>query len=218
MLIVHEVMGRHCGWLTAAAAASYRTWLDTQEWVPGIGLTKERWDVHAVFVPEMKLDIEAEAARLRTVMDEVGNVNIFLSEGAGMHEIVAQLEASGETVGRDPFGHVKLDTINPGAWFAKQFAELLGAEKTMVQKSGYYSRAAAANPEDLRLIKSMTDFAVDSAFRGESGVVGHDEEDGDRLKAIAFPRIAGGKAFDVSQEWFVDLLAEIGQQSAPSTS
>ncbi|MEP7764168.1 pyrophosphate--fructose-6-phosphate 1-phosphotransferase [Sanguibacter sp. 25GB23B1] len=218
MLIVHEVMGRHCGWLTAASAASYRSWLDTQEWVPGIGLTKERWDIHAVFVPELKLDLEAEAARLRTVMDEVGNVNIFLSEGAGMHEIVAQLEASGETVERDPFGHVKLDTINPGAWFAKQFAELLGAEKTMVQKSGYFSRAAAANAEDLRLIKSMTDFAVDSAFRGESGVVGHDEEDGDRLKAIAFPRIAGGKAFDVSQEWFTRLLSEIGQQQAPATS
>lgn len=216
MLIVHEVMGRHCGWLTAASAGEYRKWLDTQEWVPGIGLTKERWDIHAVFLPELALDIEAEAARLRTVMDEVGNVNIFLSEGAGMNEIVAQLEAAGETVERDPFGHVKLDTINPGAWFAKQFAELLGAEKTMVQKSGYYSRAAAANAEDLRLIKSMTDLAVDCAFRSESGVIGHDEEDGDRLKAIAFPRIAGGKAFDVSQPWFGDLLGEIGQQLVPA--
>lgn len=218
MLIVHEVMGRHCGWLTAASAAEYRKWLDTQEWVPSIGLTRERWDIHAVFVPELALDIEGEAARLRKIMDEVGNVNIFLSEGAGMHEIVAQLEAAGETVERDPFGHVKLDTINPGQWFAKQFAELLGAEKTMVQKSGYYSRAAAANPEDLRLIKSMTDFAVDAAFRGESGVVGHDEEDGDRLKAIAFPRIAGGKAFDVSQPWFGDLLAGVGQKLVPAKS
>ncbi|GHG51480.1 pyrophosphate--fructose 6-phosphate 1-phosphotransferase [Flavimobilis marinus] len=218
MLIVHEVMGRHCGWLTAASAAEYRKWLDTQEWVPSIGLTRERWDIHAVFVPELALDIEGEAARLRKIMDEVGNVNIFLSEGAGMHEIVAQLEAAGETVERDPFGHVKLDTINPGQWFAKQFAELLGAEKTMVQKSGYYSRAAAANPEDLRLIKSMTDFAVDAAFRGESGVVGHDEEDGDRLKAIAFPRIAGGKAFDVSQSWFGDLLAGVGQKLVPAKS
>lgn len=216
MLIVHEVMGRHCGWLTAASAAAYRKNLDTKEWVPGIGLTKERWDIHAVFLPELALDIEAEAKRLRTVMDEVGNVNIFLSEGAGMNEIVAQLEASGETVERDPFGHVKLDTINPGAWFAKQFAELLGAEKTMVQKSGYYSRAAAANAEDLRLIKSMTDLAVDCAFRNESGVIGHDEEDGDRLKAIAFPRIAGGKAFDVQQQWFGELLSEIGQDLVPA--
>lgn len=216
MLIVHEVMGRHCGWLTAAAAVAYRKRLDSKEWVPGIGLTRERWDIHAVFVPELALDIESEAARLRGVMDEIGNVNIFLSEGAGTHEIIAQLEASGAEVPRDAFGHVRLDTINPGAWFAKQFAELLGAEKVMVQKSGYFSRAAAANAEDLRLIKSMTDLAVECALKGESGVVGHDEEDGDRLKAIAFPRIAGGKAFDVSQPWFGSLLGEIGQQLVPA--
>ncbi len=218
MLIVHEVMGRHCGWLTAAAAAEYRRWLDTQEWVPSLGLTRERWDIHAIFLPEMALDIDAEAARLRTVMDEVGNVNIFLSEGAGMHEIVAQLEAAGEKVQRDPFGHVKLDTVNPGKLFAKQFASKLGAEKTMVQKSGYYSRAAAANAEDLRLIKSMTDLAVECALRGESGVIGHDEEDGDRLKAIAFPRIAGGKPFDTSVEWFAPMLADIGQPFVPASS
>lgn len=216
MLIVHEVMGRHCGWLTAAAAAAYRKRLDAKEWVPGIGLTRERWDIHAVFVPELALDIATEAARLRGVMDEIGNVNIFLSEGAGTHEIIAQLEASGAEVPRDAFGHVRLDTINPGAWFAKQFAELLGAEKVMVQKSGYFSRAAAANAEDLRLIKSMTDLAVECALKGESGVVGHDEEDADRLKAIAFPRIAGGKAFDVSQPWFGQLLGEIGQQLVPA--
>ncbi len=218
MLIVHEVMGRHCGWLTAASAVKYREWLDTQQWVPGIGLTKERWDIHAVFVPEMGIDMDAEAARLRGVMDELGNVNIFLSEGAGMHEIVEQLEAAGEEVLRDAFGHVRLDTINPGQWFAKQFAAKLGAEKVMVQKSGYYSRAAAANVDDLRLIKSMTDLAVECSLRGEAGVIGHDEEDGDRLKAIAFPRIAGGKAFDVDQAWFRELLDAIGQPFVPATS
>ncbi|WP_019147852.1 pyrophosphate--fructose-6-phosphate 1-phosphotransferase [Timonella senegalensis] len=211
MLIVHEVMGRHCGWLTAAAAAEYRKHLNTLEWAPALGLTKERWDVDAVFIPELKVDIEAEAQRLKAVMDEKGNVNIFLSEGAGMHEIVEQIESEGGTVERDPFGHVKLDTINPGQWFAKQFAEKLGAEKVMVQKSGYYSRAAAANAEDLRLIKSMTDLAVECALRGESGVIGHDEEQNDVLRAIEFPRIAGGKPFDVNQEWFDELLGGIGQ-------
>ncbi|MFH5823020.1 pyrophosphate--fructose-6-phosphate 1-phosphotransferase [Georgenia sp. AZ-5] len=216
MLIVHEVMGRHCGWLTAAAARSYRGWLDTQEWVPSIGLSKERWDIHAVFLPEMQIDVAGEAERLRGVMDEVGNVNIFLSEGAGVPEIVNELEAAGEEVQRDPFGHVKLDTINPGQWFAKQFAERIGAEKVMVQKSGYFSRSSRANGEDLRLIKSMTDLAVECALRSESGVIGHDEEDGDRLKAIPFPRIAGGKAFDVSQPWFGELMAGIGQTVVPA--
>src|SRR5690625_6994189 len=82
----------------------------------------------------------------------------------------------------------------------------------MVQKSGYFSRSAASNEADLELIKTMTDLAVDTALKGESGVIGHDEENGDVLTAIAFPRIAGGKAFDVTEEWFGQQLAQIGQR------
>jgi pyrophosphate--fructose-6-phosphate 1-phosphotransferase len=214
MLIVHEVMGRNCGWLTAAASRDYRSWLDTQEWVPSIGLSRERWDIHAVLVPEMRPDLESEATRLRAIMDEIGNVNIFLSEGAGVPEIIAEMEEAGEEVQRDPFGHVKLDTINPGAWFARQFAERIGAEKVMVQKSGYCSRSSRANAADLELIRTMTDHAVECALRGEAGVVGHDEENGDVLTAVPFPRIKGGKAFDVSQPWFREMLADIGHRPA----
>ena len=216
MLIIHEIMGRNCGWLTAAGSRCYHEWLKTQEWVPSIGLSKERWDIHAIFLPEMKIDLDAEAKRLKAIMDEQGNVNIFLSEGAGVPEIIAEIEAAGGEVQRDPFGHVKLDTINPGQWFAKQFAEKIDAEKVMVQKSGYFSRSSRANADDLRLIKSMTDLAVECAFKGESGVIGHDEEDGDRLKAIPFPRIAGGKPFDISAPWFVEMMAEIGQTVEPA--
>ncbi|WP_392399323.1 pyrophosphate--fructose-6-phosphate 1-phosphotransferase [Actinotignum urinale] len=212
MLIVHEVMGRNCGYLTAQAAKNYHDWVGKQEWAPALGLTKERWDVHAVFLPEMKIDLEAEAKRLKAVMDEIGNVNIFLSEGAGVDEIVAEMEASGEEVPRDPFGHVRLDDINPGAWFAKQFVAKLGAEKVMVQKSGYFSRAWHANAEDLRLIKGMVDLAVDCALGDKSGVIGHDEENGDVLTNIAFARIKGHKAFDITQPWFQDTMKSIGQE------
>ena len=211
MLIVHEVMGRNCGYLTAQAANYYHEWIKKQEWAPALGLSQERWDVHAVYLPEMALDIESEATRLRGIMDQIGNVNIFLSEGAGVEEIIAEKEAAGEEVARDPFGHVKLDTINPGQWLAKQFAERIGAEKVMVQKSGYFSRAWHANADDLRLIKSMVDLAVQCALEGTSGVIGHDEENGDVLSAIAFPRIKGAKAFDIDQEWFRGTMAEIGQ-------
>ncbi len=211
MLVIHEVMGRNCGWLTAATARAYRGWLATQEWVPELGNDPRRWDVHAVYVPELKLDIEAEAGRLRAVMDQIGCVNIFLSEGAGVEQIVAELEASGAEVPRDPFGHVKIDKINPGEWFAKQFADLIGAEKVNVQKSGYFSRSAAANVDDLRLIKSCTDYAVECALRREDGLIGHDEEHGGRLRAIEFDRVKGGKAFDASTAWFADLLSAIDQ-------
>ena len=211
MLIIHEVMGRNCGWLTAATAVKYREWLDSQQWNPGIGLDRRGWDIHGIYVPEMGFDIAAEAERLTAVMDEVGCVNIFLSEGAGVAEIVAEMEARGEEVGRDAFGHVKLDTINPGQWFGKQFAAMLKAEKTMVWKSGYFARSAAGNAEDLALIKQCTDLAVDAALRGESGVTGQDEDADDELRVIEFPRIRGGKPFDIDQPWFEDLLAGIGQ-------
>jgi diphosphate-dependent phosphofructokinase len=218
MLIVHEVMGRNCGWLTAATAQYYRRMLSRQTFVPGIGLTRERLDVHGVFVPEMTIDIAAEAARLKAIMDRHDNVNIFISEGAGVESIVAEMQAKGQDVPRDAFGHVKLDAVNPGKWFGEQFAKMIGAEKTLVQKSGYFSRAAAANGDDLRLIKSCVDLAVECALRRESGVIGHDEDHGGRLRAIEFPRIKGGKPFDIDQEWFTQLLAEIGQSKGSKQS
>ena len=211
MLIIHEVMGRNCGWLTAATAAAYEKLLATEEFVPGLGLKRERLAVHGIFIPEMAFDIAAEAARLRAVMDREDNVNLFVSEGAGVETIVAELTARGQEVPRDAFGHVKLDAVNPGKWFGDQFAKMIGAEKVLVQKSGYFARAAAANAEDLRLIKSCVDLAVECALRRESGVMGHDEERGGVLRAIEFARIKGGKPFDLATPWFADLLASIGQ-------
>jgi pyrophosphate--fructose-6-phosphate 1-phosphotransferase len=211
MLVVHEVMGRNCGWLTAATAAAHHQWVRGAQFAEWVDNSADRWDVHGVFVPERPFDIAEEAKRLRAIMDQLDGVNLFISEGAGVTEIVASMERAGEDVPRDPFGHVQLDKINPGQWFAKQFASELGAEKVLVQKSGYFSRSAAANAADLALIRQCTDFAVDAALRGEAGVVGEDEKRGGKLRAIEFERIAGGKKFDVSVPWFTELLGEIGQ-------
>ncbi len=211
MLIIHEVMGRNCGWLTAETAKVYHEKLEELDFLPQVGLSKKRKDVHAIFVPEMAVDIQAEATRLKKVMDEIDNVNIFISEGAGVEDIVKQMEAAGETVPRDAFGHVKLDAVNPGAWFGKQFAKLLDAEKVLIQKSGYYARAAASNEADLNLIKACCDKAVECALAGIGGVIGEDEDANDELRACEFPRIAGGKPFDTDVPWFGELLADIGQ-------
>ncbi len=211
MLIVHEVMGRNCGWLTAATARAYRKLLDAREWEPGIGLDRNRFEVHGIFIPEMEINLAAEADRLRKVMDNVDSVNLFISEGAGVEAIVAEMQAKDQDVPRDAFGHIKLDAVNPGKWFAEQFSKMIGAEKTLVQKSGYFSRSAAANTEDSRLIKSCADLAVECALRREAGVIGHDEDRGGILRAIEFARIKGGKPFNIDTPWFAQLLNQIGQ-------
>ncbi len=210
-LIIHEVMGRHCGWLTAATALEYRSRLGKRRFLPELLISRERWDVDAVYVPELTIDFSAEVERLRRRMDEKDGVNIFLSEGAGVKMIVAEMEAAGEDVPRDPFGHVRLDDIQPGQWFAKQFTEKLGAEKTLVQKSGYFARSAAPNDQDLELIRKTAKLVSQFGIEGNSGVVGMDQDDGDKLGLISFDRIKGGKPFDTTVQWFVDMLNEIGQ-------
>jgi pyrophosphate--fructose-6-phosphate 1-phosphotransferase len=211
MLIVHEIMGRNCGWLAAATARAHHQWVRDAQFAEWLENSAARWDVHGIFLPELQFDVDEEVKRLRTIMDERGGVNLFISEGAAVHEIVAAMEEAGEHVPRDPFGHVQLDKVNPGQWFASQFAAELGADKVLVQKSGYFARSAAANDADLALIRACTRYAVAAALRGESGVVGQDEERGDELRVIEFERIAGGKAFDASVPWFTDLLRDIGQ-------
>ena len=211
MLLIHEVMGRNCGWLTAATAETYRKRLKKLKFVPDLNLSMAHKDIDAVYVPEIAIDLESETKRLKKIMDKKDCVTIFLSEGAGVNDIVAEMAARGEEAERDAFGHVKIDKINPGAWFAKRFAELVGAEKTLVQKSGYFARSAKANKEDLALIKMMVKHAVKSGLKGESGVVGHDDDKKNILRTIEFPRIKGGKEFDTKTKWFEKLLKDIGQ-------
>ena len=212
MLIVHEVMGRNCGWLTAFTAIYYHRWLKRKvKFLPEFGLTLGRQDVHAVYVPECKVNFEAEAQRLRAVMDKYDCVNIFVSEGACVKEILKEMKKRGETVPVDAFGHPRLDKVNVGQWFAKRFGEMLGAEKTMVQKSGYFARSAPTGWKDLRLIRICCEKAVECALSGVSGVVGKDERHHNDIRACEFESIKGGKPFNVRNVRFRNMLCEIGQ-------
>jgi pyrophosphate--fructose-6-phosphate 1-phosphotransferase len=211
-LVIHEVMGRHSGWLTAATARAYLQRTSRNQYVDGLMMNAHLKSIDAVYLPEMAFDLDAEAARLKESMDRNGHATVFVSEGACLDAIVAEREAAGETVKRDAFGHVKIDTINVGAWFQKQFANLLDAERSLVQKSGYFARSAPANGDDLRLIQSMVDLAVESALNRVSGVTGHDEGQNGKLRTIEFPRIKGGKTFDLSTGWFAEVMDNIGQK------
>ncbi len=208
-LIIHEVMGRHCGWLTAATALEYRKRLGKMTFIPEVGVVKEKWEVHSVLLPEEEIDFDKECERLSKIMDQYDCVNVFLCEGAGLDTIVKETEKAGEEVLRDAFGHVRLDDLNPGQWFAKQLGNRLKANKVLVQKSGYFGRSAKANTQDLSLIFEVADKAVESATTGISGVVGWDEQDNNNLTCIAFGRIKGGKPFDTSQDWYRNMMQEI---------
>ncbi|MCS5640211.1 MAG: pyrophosphate--fructose-6-phosphate 1-phosphotransferase [Candidatus Marinimicrobia bacterium] len=210
-LIIHEVMGRNCGWLTAQTAYDYREKMKKRTFFPEMLIDQSRWDVDAVYVPETDFDFQKEVDRLKKRMDEKDGVNIFLSEGAGLETIVREMESHGEEVPKDAFGHVRLDEINPGQWFAKQFSGALDAEKTLVQKSGYFARSAKPNQQDLDLIKRSAFFGAEQAIKGNSGVAGLDDDHNKELRLIEFERIKGGKPFDTTVDWYKTMLNDIGQ-------
>ena len=212
-LIIHEVMGRNCGWLTAQTALEYRKRLNDKTFLPELMVSKDKWDIDAIYIPEIDFDFKSEVDRLKKIMDKKDGVNIFLSEGAGLDTITREMESNGEVIPRDAFGHVKLDEINPGQWFAKRFSSALNAEKTLVQKSGYFARSAKSNDRDLNLIKDSAKLAVDFALIQKSGVIGKDMDENDNLVLIDFNRIKGGKPFDHSLGWFKEILLDIGQKN-----
>ena len=212
-LIVHEVMGRNCGWLTAFTAIFYRRMFRSPKanLVPAIGWSKERLDVNAVYVPEARIDFNAETRRLKEIMDRLGHVHIFVAEGACVKEIIKEMRKHGEEVPVDAFGHPRLDKVNVGAYIAKRFGAALGAEKTQVFKSGYFARSAPSGKTDLELIQKSCALAVESALACKSGVVGKDEDASNALSLCDFSRIAGGKPFNVRNSRFRKMLREIGQ-------
>jgi len=211
-LIIHEVMGRNCGWLTAYSAFLYRkNFLSQMDFLKDLNLEKKQWDVHAIYIPEDSFDLETESIRLNKIMNDYDCVNIFLSEGAGIDNIVKEKEKNNQIIKRDAFGHIRLDELNPGKWYASYFKKHLKADKVLVQKSGYFSRSAAPNSKDLELIFSHADFAVKQAMLGNSGVVGIDEKEDD-ISCIDFSRIKGHKPFNISLDWYIDLKKQIGQR------
>ena len=211
-LLIHEVMGRNCGWLTAKTALEYRDKMKKRSFIPELLIDQERWDIDAIYIPESDFNFQTEVSRLKEIMDEKDGVNIFLSEGAGLETIVREMKNNGETIPEDAFGHVRLDEINPGQWFAKQFSGALNAEKTLVQKSGYFARSAKPNKRDLELIQNSAGLAAEVALDQRSGVIGKDMDNDNKLGLINFNRIKGGKSFDYKTDWYNDMLNEISQK------
>jgi pyrophosphate--fructose-6-phosphate 1-phosphotransferase len=208
-------MGRNCGWLTYKTAQYYRKMLRSMSskgmFLDAFNQTMGRQDVHAVYIPECKINFKAEAARLSKIMEEFDAVNVFVSEGAGVVDIIRDMRRRGEEVPVDAFGHPRLDKVNVGQYVGKRLGELLNAEKVQVFKSGYFARSAAPNAKDLKLIEKCARKAVECALNGISGVVGPDENAQAKIQACEFERIKGGKPFNVRKGSFRKLVKDIGQ-------
>ena len=110
--------------------------------------------------------------RLRSAMDEFDGVNLFLSEGAGVQEIVAAMEAAGEEVAAGPVRPRPARQDQPRAVVrqavrrAARRREGAGPEERLLLPLGRRERRRP------RADQALHRLAVDAALRGEQGVVG----------------------------------------------
>ena len=93
---------------------------------------------------------------------------LFVSEGANVAHDHRGNGGERETFDRDAFGHVKLDKVNVGDWFSKRLAKLVGAERTLVQKSGFFAALAAQMPTT-GADQRMAHLAVEFGFAASRG-------------------------------------------------
>ena len=212
-LIVHEVMGRNSGWLTAYTAKIYNDILDRKKnSLENLNLkpihSLDRFKIHALYVPEESYNFTIELDRLEKVMDNIGCLNIFISEGAFLKEISNEMESKGNKINKDAFGHIQLDSIDTGKWISKRISDKINIQRVLIQKSGYFARSSAPNSEDLEYIFKICDFAFKQALDGNSGVAGVDERS-DQLSCIDFNLIKGDKGLDIDSKWYLNMIKEI---------
>jgi 6-phosphofructokinase 1 len=151
-VFVMEVMGRHAGWIAAAA-----------------GLAGARPDdaPHIILFPELEFDEEKFLARVRETVDRAGCCVIAASEGIKYADgkFVADAHA-----GTDAFGHTQLGGVAPAlAGMVRGKLKL----KTHWAMPDYLQRSARhiASKTDLDQALAVGTAAVELALAGENAVM-----------------------------------------------
>ena len=151
-VFVYEAMGRHAGWLAAAA-----------------GLAGQGRDdaPHLILFPERPFDEADFLARVDAVVRRVGWCVVVASEGIRTADGRFVADAGG---GRDSFGHTQLGGV--AAHLAGRVKDALGL-KVHWALPDYLQRSARhlASATDLEHAMAVGRAAVDCALSGQSGVM-----------------------------------------------
>ncbi len=150
-VFILEVMGRHAGWIAAAA-----------------GLAGEGADAapHIILFPEVAFDEAAFLARVKATVERVGWCTVVASEGVrdGKGTLLA------DSGGRDAFGHAQLGGVAP--LLAQKVRDALGykfhwAVPDYLQRSARHT-ASAVDAEQAYAVGAA---AVDYALQGMNAVM-----------------------------------------------
>ncbi|MGM9651864.1 MAG: 6-phosphofructokinase [Faecousia sp.] len=150
MITIVECMGRHAGWLTAAAALA--------------GLKGDGPDL--IYLPERNFDMDQFIADVKRVYEEKGDCLVAVSEG--IHYADGSFVSEAKTSGTDGFGHAQLGGL--AARLASVIKAALnvkvrGIELSLLQRCASHCASATDIEESFQSGKR----AVEAALSGITG-------------------------------------------------
>lgn len=179
-IYVGIVMGRHAGFLTAAAS----TWRIDDESGP-----------HLLYVPERAFDAKRFIDDVKRTMDRHKRCVVAVSEGVSTADGRALVESlvPPDKLKRDAHGNLQLSGTDLAAAFERMLAEGLPGKRARVDTLGYMPRGniATISPVDQKEAFEAGAFAVRGVAQGSASVAL--QFDGERtiLKAVPLGDVAG---------------------------
>lgn len=153
------VMGRHAGFLTAAAAA----WRLDEDSGP-----------HLVYVPERGFSVPRFIDDVKKTLDRHKRCIVAVSEGVSTEDGKSLVESivPPEKLERDAHGNIKLSGTDLGAAFEHALATGLPGKRARVDTLGYLPRGAISmiSPVDAKEAFEAGAFAVEAAGKGGGSV------------------------------------------------
>ncbi len=150
MITIVECMGRHAGWLTAAASLA--------------GLSGDGPDL--IYLPEVDFDMDRFIADVTRIYKQNGNCIVAVSEG--VHYADGTFVSEAKTSGTDGFGHAQLGGLAArlaDVVKAATGAKVRGIELSLLQRCAAHCASATDIEESFNSGKT----AVEAAIAGETG-------------------------------------------------
>ena len=145
MICIIEIMGRHAGWLTAAAGLA-----------TAVGAGPD-----LIYLPETDFDMDKFLAEVKKVYEEKGNCMVAVSEG--IHYADGTFVSEAKTSATDGFGHAQLGGL--AALLAEKVkgatnAKVRGIELSLLQRCGAHLASQTDIDESFMSGKAAVENAV----------------------------------------------------------
>ena len=150
-----EIMGRHAGWLTAAAS---------------LAKGKDCEGVDAIYLPEYDFDIDEFLARIEKLRKTKSSIVIAVSEGLKTKDGKFVCESGVSERKKDAFGHVQLSGC--ASTLADIVAQKTGLKTRAIEFSTIQRSAShLCSLTDVNEAESLGAAAVEAAHNGKTGVM-----------------------------------------------